>query len=139
MAGAEASAGVAAGGVDQAGRGRAGAPLPAEGRRGQGLGRRRRPRQAQDWEGFITTGLAAKLLGDGLFYKKPIDPQLAGLYEPLLRHARGVIVGTLVSHTEATYKLLAAYADAYQRLKLARRDGASTISPACWPRAWPTG
>ncbi len=107
--------------LDQALEALAGAPPPAEGRVAKAWAADVGRAQAQDWEGFITTGLAAKLLGDGLFYKKPIDPQLAGLYEPLLRHARGVIVGTLVSHTEATYKLLAAYADAYQRLKLARR------------------
>ncbi len=46
---------------------------------------------------------------------------LAALYEPLLRHARGVIVGKLVNRTEATYQLLAAYGEVYQRLKFARR------------------
>ena len=75
----------------------------------------------QDWESFICTGLAKALAGEGLFYRKPIDPALAALYEPLLRHARGSIIGRLINRTEATYQLLDAYGGIYQRLKIARR------------------
>jgi ATP-dependent helicase/nuclease subunit A len=75
----------------------------------------------QDWEAFLETGLAKALSGDGLFYRKPIDDGLAALYAPLLRHARGALVGKLANQTEATYKLLAAYGEIYERLKIARR------------------
>ncbi len=76
---------------------------------------------AQDWEDFISTGLPKALAGEGTYYRKPIDDTLRALYEPLLRHARGFLVGQLVGRTEATFKLLAAYGENYQRLKIARR------------------
>ncbi len=95
--------------------------------------------RGEDWESFTAKGLAGALLNDGLYFKKPIDPLLVELYQPLLKHARGVIVGKLASHTEATYQLLAAYAECYQRLKFGRRglcfdDVPRLLAPAS-PRA----
>jgi ATP-dependent exoDNAse (exonuclease V) beta subunit len=77
--------------------------------------------RADDWEDFIAKGIAGKLArGEDSFNRKPIEPDLAALYEPLLLHARGVLVGQLVDQTEATYKLLEAFAGHYRRIKRER-------------------
>ncbi|HEY1785847.1 MAG TPA: UvrD-helicase domain-containing protein, partial [Pirellulales bacterium] len=77
--------------------------------------------RSDDWENFIAKGLAGKLArGEDVYYRKPIDPDLAALYEPLLLHARGVLVGQIVDQTEATFKLLEAFAGQYQRIKRER-------------------
>lgn len=78
--------------------------------------------QDGDWPRFLTAGLAKKLHeGVTLFYKKPIDPDLAAIYEPLLRHAAAKLVGQLADENRATYQLLRRFDEAYQDLKLRRR------------------
>ncbi len=49
--------------------------------------------ETEDWDGFLTTGIAGKLRGDGLYHKKPIPEWLASAYAPLMEHARAEILG----------------------------------------------
>jgi len=95
----------------------AAAARPADGRHATAwtadIGRAR----GDNWEAFIATGLAKALAGEGVYYRKPIEPDLAALYRPLLDHAAGVLVGQIVDQTEATFKLLKTFAEQYRRIK----------------------
>jgi ATP-dependent helicase/nuclease subunit A len=74
--------------------------------------------QREDWETFLSKGLAkAVASGEGTYFKKPIEPELVERYQPLVKHAAGVLVGQIADQTEATFKLLAAFATHYQRLQ----------------------
>ena len=75
---------------------------------------------AEEWDRFMATGLAKALGGDGLFYNKPINPDLAALYRPLLDHAKGTLVGQLADQTEATCKLLKTFAEHYRAIQRER-------------------
>jgi ATP-dependent helicase/nuclease subunit A len=77
---------------------------------------------AGDWKEFIGKGLAAKLLnGESDYYRKPIPPDLAALYEPLLKQAQSVLVGQVAQQTAATHKLLARFAEHYVELQSQQR------------------
>jgi ATP-dependent helicase/nuclease subunit A len=78
---------------------------------------------AADWQTFLEKGLAAKVLaGESMYYKKPIPPDLAGLYQALLRHARAVLVNQLADQTEATRDLLARFSHHHDHLQIERRS-----------------
>ena len=73
---------------------------------------------AADWDGFVATGIAGRLLrGHTEFRKQPIDPRLAALYEPLLDHAVALLLGRIVDQTDATHRLLEHFDRQYTRLK----------------------
>ena len=75
----------------------------------------------QDWKAFIAAGLAAKLAsGVGEFYAKPIPEAVAAAYEPLLRHARAILVGKVALQTEGSYEVLRAFDEEYRLLKQQR-------------------
>ncbi len=77
---------------------------------------------AADWKEFIGKGIAAKLLdGESIYYRKPIPPDLAAIYEPLLKQAQSVLVGQVAQQTEATHKLLARFAEHYADLQSQQR------------------
>ena len=74
------------------------------------------------WEAFLGKGLGSKLLdGSGVYYRKANPPDLAAAYQPLLQHAKAVLVGQIAAQTEATHKLLERFDGAYQQLKTRRR------------------
>ena len=78
--------------------------------------------QAEDWEAFLSKGLAGKVfVGEGTYYRKPIDAAMVQAYQPLLDHARAVLLGRIANQTEATWRLLDHFDRAYQRLKSERR------------------
>ncbi|HUY36609.1 MAG TPA: UvrD-helicase domain-containing protein [Pirellulales bacterium] len=78
--------------------------------------------QAGDWAGFIKGGLAGKVAdGQGMFDRKPIEPDLTALYQKLVGHAKAVLVGQLADQTKATHQLLEKFDAHYQRLKQGRR------------------
>ena len=52
--------------------------------------------------------------------KNRFDPALAAPYRPLLEHAAGVLVGQLADQTEATCKLLKAFAQHYRAIQQER-------------------
>ena len=102
-----------------------------------------------DWEGFIATGLAAKVAdGTGTYYKQPIPPDLVAIYQRLLGHARAELIGRVALQTEATYALLQRFDVEYQRLKRRHRalrfediprrliGLAELATPGGWRSAW---
>jgi len=67
---------------------------------------------------FVGKGLAGKILqGTATYYNKPIDDSIVQAYSPLLDHARSVVLGRIANQTEATWRLLDHFDQAYQRLK----------------------
>ena len=98
------------------------APLPADKRFGKAHDSSIAKLDAQDWQGFLTGGLAKQILSDNLtYYKKPIEPELYSAYQPLIDHARAKLVNQLLYQTEATYRLLEKYHAIYHPLKLSRK------------------
>ncbi|MGH7129455.1 MAG: UvrD-helicase domain-containing protein, partial [Planctomycetaceae bacterium] len=78
--------------------------------------------RADDWDGFIKNGLPKAIAaGEESYYKKPITPEMAAAYRPLLDHAAAELVGRIANQTEATYRLLQKFDAAYQELKIRRR------------------
>ncbi len=78
--------------------------------------------RASDWEAFIGTGLASKVLsGESVYYKKPLPPELIKLYERLLKHVESILVGQVARQTEATHDLLVRFAEHYHALQLDER------------------
>jgi ATP-dependent exoDNAse (exonuclease V) beta subunit len=77
---------------------------------------------AADWKEFIGKGIAVKLLdGESTYSRKPIPPDLAAIYQPLLKQAQSVLVGQIAQQTEATHKLLARFAEHYSDLQSRQR------------------
>jgi len=75
-----------------------------------------------DWLAFLEKGLPAKILqGDNTYYNKPIPEDLIAAYDPLIAHAKAVVVGRIANQTDATHRLLERFDEAYQRLKTAQR------------------
>ena len=61
------------------------------------------------------------LEGSCTYWRKPIPPEAVVLYQPLIEHARAIVVARLANQTEGTYELLAKFDVEYQRLKHERR------------------
>ena len=56
------------------------------------------------------------LFGDGTYYKKPIDLDVGTIYAPLVEHARAELMTRLANQTEATWRLLKHFDEAYTAL-----------------------
>ena len=80
-------------------------------------------RQIEDgaWESFLTKGIAAGIRRDGRYYRQKIPHDWIEAYQPLLEHARAVLVAAHADHTLAAYHLLCRFDVAYQQLKRERR------------------
>ncbi|MBL8826994.1 MAG: UvrD-helicase domain-containing protein [Planctomycetaceae bacterium] len=79
--------------------------------------------QRQDWQGFLGTGLAAKIAdGSLMFYKKPLDEAVVAAYQPLVDEAAAQLINALANQTEATRRLLDKYHVQIRRLKQERRQ-----------------
>lgn len=75
---------------------------------------------ANDWIGFASKGIAAKILcGETEYYKKPIAPAVAAAYRPLVDHAAALECKILSDQLAATYDLLSRFHEAYTDLKRA--------------------
>jgi ATP-dependent exoDNAse (exonuclease V) beta subunit len=71
-----------------------------------------------DWIEFVSKGIAAKVLGgETEFQRKPIEPQVAAAYRPLIEHAAALECRILSDQLAATYDLLSRFHAAYTRLK----------------------
>lgn len=74
------------------------------------------------WDKFLGAGFPKCILAENpVFHSKEIDPIYIELYEPLIAHARGVVVNKLLYQTEATYRLLESFHACYHPLKLKHR------------------
>ncbi len=71
-----------------------------------------------DWETFISKGLAAKALeGQSRYGGKDIPEPALAIYQRLVNHAKGVLLDQLANQTAATYELLHKFDAVYQQLK----------------------
>jgi ATP-dependent exoDNAse (exonuclease V) beta subunit len=74
------------------------------------------------WEDFLAKGLAAKILaGETTYSRQPISAEVVAAFQPLLDHAKAVLLGRIASQTEATRELLERFDAAYQAIKLSER------------------
>ncbi len=72
----------------------------------------------REWSEFIGGGIAAKIIaGEENFSRKPIGPDVLAAYEPLIAHARGVLVGRVRDQTIATRDLLRLFHAQYEAVK----------------------
>jgi ATP-dependent exoDNAse (exonuclease V) beta subunit len=70
------------------------------------------------WDEFLKSGIGAKIHGgETTFNRKPLPVELVGLYQLLLKQAEAVLVGQIARQTEATYDLLARFAEHYFALQ----------------------
>lgn len=77
---------------------------------------------AEDWDTFLSKGLAAKISGgETTYYRVEMPAHVLALYQPLLQHAKGWFVNQLAEQTEATWSLLANFDAEYRRLKAEQR------------------
>jgi ATP-dependent helicase/nuclease subunit A len=75
-----------------------------------------------DWESFIDSGIAGKILtGAEKYYAWVFPDDVIRVYQALLDHARSVLLKRLAAQTEATYKLLKHFDTEFQHLKQERR------------------
>jgi ATP-dependent exoDNAse (exonuclease V) beta subunit len=78
--------------------------------------------ESEAWQDFLAKGVAKKVLeGSDKFGRQQIPPEVAAVYEPLVRHAQAVLVGRIANQTEATGRLLARFGGDYERLKAQRQ------------------
>ncbi len=74
------------------------------------------------WDDFLAKGVPAKLAaGETRYNRCDISPQIQALYDPLMRHASGVLLHQLRQQTQATHELLRIFDQAYRDLKQLHR------------------
>ena len=75
-----------------------------------------------DWEKFLGTGLAKKIVeGQTVFAGQPIPDSALALYQRLIDHVAAEMIGRVARQTEASYQLLERFHRVYERLKHAQR------------------
>ena len=75
----------------------------------------------EDWASFIDGGLAGSVAaGRSDYSRKAIPGETIAIYQRLIQHARGVLIGRLIDQTHATRQLLERFDAEYQRLKSRR-------------------
>jgi ATP-dependent exoDNAse (exonuclease V) beta subunit len=79
--------------------------------------------QQADWVSFVTQGLASQILaGTATYYKKPIEAPVIDAYQPLVEHARALLLDQIADQCEATRRVLDRFGEAYEQLKWQRRS-----------------
>lgn len=71
-----------------------------------------------DWQRFLKDGLGSKVAKGEDYYKKPIPPELVEAYQPLVDHARGILLQQHLDRTQALYHALKEYDRHYMQLRL---------------------
>ena len=73
--------------------------------------------QLDNWDKFLESGFAAKVLNnEDSYYKKPISAELLKPMRILISHARAVILERLSRQNEATYQLAELFSKEFDRL-----------------------
>lgn len=76
--------------------------------------------RTERWIEFLSKGLAgAVAAGRSQYSRQDLSPELIDAYEPLTRHARAEVLNELSYRNQASWKLIARFHEAYERL---RRD-----------------
>jgi ATP-dependent helicase/nuclease subunit A len=77
--------------------------------------------RARDWESFLTSGLVKPIAGGApSYYNKPINDDVADAYEPLIAHARAVLINRVHDQAIAMRDMLGLF-DAQEREVKRRR------------------
>lgn len=93
-------------------------PLPDDKRWHNALRQNIEAITGNEWEEFISKGLAARVLAqEETYYSKPIEPAVATAFRPLFDHACALECTVLSNQLAATYDLLNRFHQAYTRLK----------------------
>jgi ATP-dependent exoDNAse (exonuclease V) beta subunit len=78
--------------------------------------------RCQGWATLVSQGLAGRMIaGENTYYRKPIISEVYDAYQPLLHHARAMLIGEIADQTEATWRILERFRQAYRRLQVRRR------------------
>lgn len=73
---------------------------------------------SDDWDAFVSGGLAAKIAeGTTTYYRKEIPDAAIQTYTRLLNHSRAVLVDLVARQTQATWQLLSRFDVRYSQLK----------------------
>ena len=73
---------------------------------------------AGDWDAFLGTGIAAKVLeGQTEYYKHPLGAEWQAIYDPLNGHAQATYLDRILRQTAATHELLGRFVGVYDRLR----------------------
>jgi len=82
---------------------------------------------AHDWEKLLKQGIAGKIVQREMtFNRVEITPEIQETYEPIIQHARAVLINRWRDQTLATRDLLQQYADQYNQAM--RQSGCLTFS-----------
>ncbi len=78
--------------------------------------------RGEDWQSFLKKGVSKKVFeGADTFGKTRLSNDLLDAYQPLVRHAQAILLGQIANQTEATWRLLHRFDEAYRQLKDQRR------------------
>lgn len=74
--------------------------------------------QKEDWEKFISTGIAGKVLtGENKFWNKELNDEVVAIYQRLLSHAQAELVERLANQMKAIRSLMVRFDREYARLR----------------------
>ncbi|MCA9048617.1 MAG: UvrD-helicase domain-containing protein, partial [Planctomycetaceae bacterium] len=72
-----------------------------------------------DWNKFIETGVAAKVIaGEQTYHRQEIPVEVSDLYQPLIRHVRAELLGPMAQQNRAVFSLMQRFDRAYRRVRL---------------------
>ncbi|MCH8822359.1 MAG: UvrD-helicase domain-containing protein [Planctomycetes bacterium] len=76
----------------------------------------------QDWNSFFKTGLASKIVcGSSKYGRVVIEPELIDAYQPIIAHAKAILINRLRRYTIATRDLLSLFDGYFTTLKEQQR------------------
>lgn len=94
------------------------APLPTDARFIKGRAEDIERFRKEDWDDFIDTGIANKVLtGENKYWGKPLDDEVIQIYQRLLSHAQAELVERLANQMKAIRSLMVRFDREYSRLR----------------------
>ena len=92
----------------------------------------------KDWQKFFLTGIPNKILqGETVFKSAPIPDEVIQAFLPIVDHAKAVFADALITKTEATYRLIAVFAQEYNRLRKEHRIAFFSDTPRALSKLLP--
>ncbi len=68
----------------------------------------------EKWDEFCANSIFQRILGDGLYYNKPIQPDLVKRYLQILPHCQKLITNRLIQQNTSTYELMKLYGEIFE-------------------------
>ena len=73
---------------------------------------------AQDWDAFVSGGLAARIAAnESMYYRNEIPSEVIDAYKPTVAHAKALVMNRQARRTTAMFELLKRFDQHYQRLR----------------------